>query len=210
MLELIAPAGSPEAVEAAVVTGETLSVEIPEGYATYSVGKAVDFATATGVRAYVAAEVDGNVVKMQQVTGTVAANTGLLLQKVGTEAVAIPVVASGTEYADNLLKPADGSAVKASVDGACHYVFAKQEGVIGFYNLTADYVVPAGKAYLEVSSGTAPQFIGFGDNTTGINEERRVKSEEFATAQYYDLQGRHVAQPTKGLYIVNGKKIVIK
>ena len=77
--------------------------------------------------------------------------------------------------------------------------------------LKKDDYVPAGKAYLNVQeSGEAPQFIGFGGDTTGINEELRVKSEEFATAQYYDLQGRHVAQPTKGLYIVNGKKVVVK
>jgi hypothetical protein len=48
--------------------------------------------------------------------------------------------------------------------------------------------------------------------TTGMSEELRVKSEEFATAQWYDLQGRKVAngqKPTaKGLYIVNGKKVV--
>ena len=47
------------------------------------------------------------------------------------------------------------------------------------------------------------------EETTDLSEELRVKSEEFATA-IYDLQGRKVAKPTKGLYIVNGKKVVIK
>jgi hypothetical protein len=38
-----------------------------------------------------------------------------------------------------------------------------------------------------------------------------VKSEEFApAAEFYDLQGRKVAQPQKGLYIVNGRKVVVK
>jgi hypothetical protein len=31
-----------------------------------------------------------------------------------------------------------------------------------------------------------------------------------ANGQYYDLQGRKVAQPAKGLYIVNGRKVVVK
>ena len=65
----------------------------------------------------------------------------------------------------------------------------------------------AGKAYLSVPAG-ARQFIGFGNDATGISEELIAESEEFAP--YYDLQGRRVAQPTKGLYIVNGKKVIIK
>ena len=55
-------------------------------------------------------------------------------------------------------------------------------------------------------------FDGEDSETTGISEERRVKSEEFATAEgWYSLDGRRIAQPKKGgLYIVNGKKVVIK
>ena len=45
------------------------------------------------------------------------------------------------------------------------------------------------------------------DVATGIST---VKRESFTVNQYYDLQGRRVAQPTKGLYIVNGKKIMLK
>lgn len=47
--------------------------------------------------------------------------------------------------------------------------------------------------------------------TTSISEKLKVRSEKFATAtDCYDLMGRKVAQPTRGLYIVNGKKVVIK
>jgi len=55
-------------------------------------------------------------------------------------------------------------------------------------------------------------FDGEDSETTGISEERRVKSEEFATAEgWYSLDGRRVAQPKKGgLYIVNGRKVVFK
>ena len=47
--------------------------------------------------------------------------------------------------------------------------------------------------------------------TTGIfeNEALRMKNEESATA-VFDLQGRRVTQPTKGLYIVNGRNVLIK
>ena len=41
------------------------------------------------------------------------------------------------------------------------------------------------------------------------NEELRMKSEDFSTAAVYNLNGQCVAQPTKGLYIVNGKKVLL-
>ena len=75
----------------------------------------------------------------------------------------------------------------------------------------------ANKAYLKVNGSAAvnaPRLvIGFGgEGTTGISEEARVKSEEFATAPYYDLNGRKLqGKPTqKGVYIQNGKKVVVK
>ena len=48
----------------------------------------------------------------------------------------------------------------------------------------------------------------FDDETTGINT---AKGSQFTVnGEYYNLRGQRVAQPTKGLYIVNGKKVVIK
>ena len=64
-----------------------------------------------------------------------------------------------------------------------------------------------GKAYLTYSGALAPEFFGF-DETTDINTLNVER--ETLNGEVYDLQGRRVAQPTKGLYIVNGKKVVIK
>lgn len=50
--------------------------------------------------------------------------------------------------------------------------------------------------------------IGSGTNTTGLNEVRVQK--EDVRGEYFDLQGRKVTNPTKGLYIVNGKKVIVK
>ena len=91
------------------------------------------------------------------------------------------------------------------------YVLNNKSAGIGFYKLSATGAIAAHKAYLEADGTTAPEFFGLDGETTSISEELRVKSEEFApAAAVYDLQGRRVAQPTKGLYIVNGKKVVIK
>lgn len=56
--------------------------------------------------------------------------------------------------------------------------------------------------------GTTIEFIDE-DGTTTINEHELNESHELNGA-IYDLQGRRVENPTKGLYIVNGKKVVIK
>jgi hypothetical protein len=69
----------------------------------------------------------------------------------------------------------------------------------------AAFELAANKAYL-VGSASAPEFLGFGD----VTAIRGIENGQLTIDNYYDLQGRRVAQPTKGLYIVNGKKVVIK
>lgn len=68
----------------------------------------------------------------------------------------------------------------------------------------------AHKAYLMIAKDAgAPSFISmFGNNeTTGVEA---VNREPLTENQYYDLSGRRVSNPTKGLYIVNGKKYMVK
>jgi hypothetical protein len=55
--------------------------------------------------------------------------------------------------------------------------------------------------------------LNFGDDTTGVEELKNGRMEEWKSYDsYYDLQGRRLqGQPTqKGVYIVNGRKVVIK
>lgn len=69
---------------------------------------------------------------------------------------------------------------------------------------------PVGKAYLALKSNPAPwlSIIGDDDDTTDINVVRSETEE--VKGVFYDLSGRHVENPTKGIFIVNGKKVVIK
>lgn len=105
-----------------------------------------------------------------------------------------------TYPATNLLKISDGTVVNGA------YVLAKKNDIVGFYKWAGGALSP-GKVYVEPSSA-AREFIGFNfDEVTGINE---VKNEKETVNGIFDLQGRKVITPSKGLYIVNGKKVVIK
>ena len=63
------------------------------------------------------------------------------------------------------------------------------------------------RAYLTAVSGAREITIDDGEVTGIVNVKSLVPAEECVA---FDLQGRQVAQPTRGLYIVNGKKIVVK
>ena len=93
------------------------------------------------------------------------------------------------------------------------YIFTQPEGKeLGFYiaDLNAGADLPAHKAFLAVPKGAdAREFIGFdAGETTSIADNNRVTITN--NGDVYNLNGQRVAQPTKGLYIVNGKKVVIR
>lgn len=68
--------------------------------------------------------------------------------------------------------------------------------------------VPAFRAYLELDETAGALGMVFAGDVTGVEG---VEVEEAGkTAAIYDLSGRHVASPKKGLYIVNGKKVIIR
>ena len=185
----------------------TLSPSV-EDYATFSSLYALNFASATGVKAYYASASDGSTVTMTKVEGAVAAGTGLLLQKVDGE-VSIPVASTGTDLsATNLLKAGTGADVVSDAEYS-RYVLAGEGDATSFYNLATAYAVPVGKAYLEVAKSTGARLaIVFSDDeTTGI---ANVEKTNAVAEGIYNLNGQRVAAPQKGLYIVNGKKVIKK
>jgi hypothetical protein len=99
----------------------------------------------------------------------------------------------------------------------------KGDGTTEFDGSTYDYIlysdgkfyqigsgtVATNKAYLHLDSapsGARALDIVIDDDVTAIET---VKAEK-ANNEYYNLAGQRVAQPTKGLYIVNGRKVVVK
>lgn len=115
------------------------------------------------------------------------------------------IAASATSWDYNGMEISWGSVVS---DGT-HYALGAIGGKVGFVKVKKDVTIPSGKPYLVIPANNAREFIGFGeDETTAI---RGMENEELIMENsYFDLQGRRVAQPAKGLYIVNGKKVVVK
>ena len=177
-------------------------------YATYcNAANALDFST-TGITVYTATD-NTTYVKLNEITsGQVPANTPVVLYKAGADGTAInvPGIASAAAVGDNDLNVV-GVGGLTGEDNI--FVLAKKNSIVGFYLWDKDETLNEGKIYLQGSGALARTFLGLGDDTTGIksmnNEQLTIDNEAV-----YDLQGRKVAQPTKGLYIVNGRKVVLK
>ena len=186
-------------------TVTAVSTTLLNTYGTIASAYALDCANLpTGLTAYQVTSIAADKVTLTQVTEAVAAGTGLILKGTGGETYDIPVVASGTDIsATNKLKAA---VTATAVDANAAYVLYKDE----FRKATNASSVPAGKAYLlatDVPAEARSLTFNFGD-ATGISAI--AKSQEPNANGYYNLAGQRVAQPTKGLYIQDGKKVIIK
>ena len=96
-----------------------------------------------------------------------------------------------------------------------YYVLGNKNGHFGFHKYTGTNM-PANKAFLRISgdgNALAPSIdLYIDNNATGIENVQSSKLNVQCDNAWYTLEGRKLnAQPTKkGLYIVNGKKVVIK
>ena len=153
----------------------------------------------SGVSAYIVTATTATTATMTELL-TVPAGTPILLKGAGTHT--FDVIADEDildDVTDNLLEVSDGTA-KDDI-----YVLANGANGAGFYKW-AGAALSAGRVYLPAPAG-AREFIGFGDEATGIKDYTR---ETTTNNRCYNLNGQRVDAHQKGLYIVNGKKVIIK
>lgn len=167
---------------------------IPEGVEVYSVTAATNgYATLTAVE------------------GVLPANTGVILKNAGTYTFKTAGATGSAE--GNLLR---GSVENAYVAGPA-YVLANGTNGVGLYKATLNkdaegavgtthFLNKANKAYLPATASSA-RFLSF-DFGTETAIENIEGAENGSNAVIYDLSGRRVQKAQKGLYIVNGKKVV--
>ena len=210
-------AGNVTVVATFASTKEFISLPASSDMATFSCSQALDFTGVEGLKAYIASGFDGTTVLLTRVE-KVPANTGLLL--LGTPGATYKVpYAETTAYYSNLLKPVLTATTVAQTDGAgnTNYLLGKQGDpeVIGFYKAKSEgSAVGAQKAYLQLPTGAVGagvKSVGFYfDDTTAVEE---VKSEAAAPEGVFDIHGRKIPagqKLTRGIYVINGKKVSIK
>ena len=191
-----------------------VSITLTEEYGTYCCpNQDLDFSEATGLTAYIAAGYNKNEGSLLMVKVTsVPAGTGLLLKGTAGSTYTAKVQASPYVYS-NLLT---GTIAETDVT-TNDLILGKSEidNAIGFYRVREPGKLAAGKAYLKdmvPTAGARMLSLEFYDDATDIREKVKVNSEKFATAEWYTLDGRKLqGRPTKkGLYLLNGKKVVVR
>ena len=179
-----------------------VEVTVPEGVEAY-------YITTDGINSeYISlTKIDGRVVP---------ANTGVILYAETAKTYNLEITSTGADtIADNLLE----GTVAATYVTEDAYVLSNQYGEVGLHKAAKNqssntaWKNNANKAYLPASALTALQntvaFYGFDwEGTTGI--EQITDNREQSTV-IYDLTGRRIEAITvPGIYVVNGKKVLVK
>ena len=195
-----------------------VTIEIGEyGCGTYCSPAALDFSEVDGLKAYSAIGFNSStqVVTLARVM-TTAAETGIFLKgEPGTYTV--PVIDECSEYTLNLLVGTlDTKTINSTSGDMSNFKFTIAEGDSSpmFYPFEDGTSFSAGKAYLQIPTSrvasTAQKSVNIRfdeGETTGIDE---VKGENGESKAIYDLSGRKVETPTRGIYIIGGKKVLVK
>ena len=187
------------------------------GNATYCSPYALDFSNVEGLKAYAATGYNKatQVVTLTRVQ-TAEAGVGLFLKGEPGE-YTVPVIEYSNDYTLNLLVGTlEETVVNSTTGEMSNYKFTIADGDAEpmFYPFVDGTAFSAGKAYLQIPtawlSSTASKAINIRfdeGETTDIDE---LKGENGEVKTIYDLQGRVVENPTSGIYIIDGKKVIIK
>ena len=175
------------------------------GYATYASVYPLDFSKADGYTAWRLASIDkddDNKMTFEKVTSAIKGGQGILLKGDASDEITLYYADSEDAITTGLTAVLADTYLEAGLwYGLSGKVFKKNNAG----------VVKANKAIIPASSVNAGSGVSkfvFVDETTGITTIEEVSRE--VVEGIFDLQGRRLAQPQKGINIINGKKVVIK
>ena len=157
----------------------------------------------TGVEAY-ACQIQTNSVHLEPVTA-IPAGTAVVLKNAGTYTFT-PATSSVSLGVDNDLLPSNGNVQ----GGANIYALANKTNGVGFYPVSSEIKVPAGKGYLNMSSHAVKAFYGFDDEDDPTGISTMDNGQWTMDNVIYNVAGQRLQKMQKGINIVNGKKIAIK
>ena len=180
-----------------------------EGYYVAGIGEAGvgTFSVATeaiaipqGITAY-KGKIEGDMLKLTALEGNIPAGAAFVIEG-ETGYYNFAPAASAAAIADNDLL---GTAQPKEATGSEYALAIATDNKPAFLKVAAGTVIPFAKAYLNIPEGGDVKSIRMSFGETGINA---VQSSESTVQSIYDLQGRRVEKATKGIYIVNGKKVL--
>ena len=182
------------------------------GQTTWCSASDLDFTGVDGLKAYIAPGYN-------RTTGTiwlmrvfeVPANEGILLIGDPGE-YKVPKKSTTTYYENMFVGTLKAITINETEGEYTNYYLSNGTSGVGFYKVDGTQKIGANRAYLPLLKGTTQsgtRFIGidFGDGTTSVKE---VKSGEVKGEKWFTLQGQRVTKPAKGLYIKNGKKVIVR
>ena len=178
-------------------------------YATCVPIKRLDFGSADGITAYIAKGLNGSktAVMLQEVNKVEAGTPVIVKTDTKGATVNVPVTTADADDTEgNLLVAGDGTTAWDGTTGYVYYYLASDQ----MHKATSG-TLQSGKAYLKIAEGsaTAPAFgFAFGEETTGIDAVSSTRN--VSDRAVYNMQGQRIGQPRKGLYIIGGKKVVVK
>lgn len=179
-------------------------------YATYCLPFAAK--APEGVKAYAGTVSNGSVKLTEYANGVIPANKGVLLVSDNATSATFTLANDADVTAiDNDLKGVTAATELTGVDNSERVrIFSTKDGVVGFYKPNSNITsLAANKAYVIAPATEGALALNFGGNVTGINSV----SDNAAmpnNVEIYDLAGRRVNHAVKGVYVVNGKKIIVK
>ena len=178
-----------------------------------------------GVEVYTANTIEGNKLMLQQVTDVLPANTAAIVR---AEQGTYEFTKSDEEVSaieNNLLRGSVEDEYITPEKNAKYYVLAMKDGVVGMYEDALSggiFKNNAHKAYLVLKANigiydeevnTQNPGVQLGNSyyfdfsgTTAIDPVVTEINDNI----YYDLSGRRVENPTSGIYILNGNKVLVK
>lgn len=174
------------------------------GYTTYVTPAAVSFPV--GVEAFIVTAINEGSMHMEAVTA-VPANTPIVVKAAAGTYELIEYAEEPNDVSANLLQASNGTVQ----GGSTIYVLANKSKGVGFYPTATTITIPEGKAYLDTSAtGNVKEFIAFDfGGTDAINAIDNGQLTVDSSA-IYNVAGQRVGKMTKGIYVVNGKKVIVK
>ena len=199
----------------AIVLSNTLpAISLKESngkhYATYYLPFAAK--APEGVKAYAGTVSNGSVKLTEYANGVIPANTGVLLVSDNATSATFTLANDADVTAiDNDIKGVNALTELTNVKNSEQVrIFSTKDGVAGFYKPNSNITsLAANKAYVMAPATEGALALNFGGNVTGINSV----SDNAAMPNnvvIYDLAGRRVSHAVKGVYVINGKKIIVK